>query len=88
MMPEIIFRERTPTEKLLELQLDYNQHQVWHCQEDIAFCNINLNHGEPSAPEIEFCQNLIERANQRIRELSFERKALQLKLQNERRNKS
>ncbi|MBR0289943.1 MAG: hypothetical protein IJQ82_13285 [Selenomonadaceae bacterium] len=89
MMPDIvIFREQTPTERLIELQLDYNKHQIRHCQEEIAFANVHIKFGSPVALEIEFCHKLIEHANQRIREPTFERKSLQLKLENERRHES
>lgn len=84
-MPEIIFKKRTPAERLIELQLDYNQKQIENCRSNIAFCNGRINFGEPTAKEIEFCKNIIDRATQSIRDLSFERRALQLKLENERR---
>lgn len=78
-------RARSTGLSLSELKLDFNQQKIEHYKEDIAFANIRIHFGNPSPDEIIFCQEIINRANNAINDLSFKRRALQLKLQDERR---
>lgn len=77
--------EKPQAISLIELKLDFNQEKINHYKEDIAFANVRINFGNPSPDEIIFCQEIIRRANEAINDLSFKRRALQLKLQDERR---
>ena len=77
--------EKPPVISLIELKLDFNQEKISHYKENIAFANVRINFGAPSHDEILFCQEIIRRANEAINDLSFKRRALQLKLQTERR---
>lgn len=65
---------------LAQMKVDYHKQLIEHERDNIAFANVRIHFGEPSGEQIAFANQIIERAENRINQLSFELRALELQL--------
>lgn len=76
--PKLI--QRSPDWYFARMQVEFCTQLLEHERQNVAFAHTRSLFGKPSKEQIAFANQIIERAEKRIQQLSFELRALELKM--------